>query len=445
MATWIKNPLRVWTGTAENADGGIVVAGDTIVELVSAGKAPTTPYENSFNADKLLLLPGLVNCHHHFYQTLTRACPPALNKGLFAWLRALYPLWAKLDQEAIAVSTELALAELMLSGCSLVCDHHYVFSESLDNAIDIQLELVERFGVRAVLTRGSMSLGTASGGLPPEAVVQSDDTILQDSERLLKKVAQQTLAQLALAPCSPFSVSSELMRESAALAREYGALLHTHLAETEDENQFCLQRFNLRPLDYLETVGWLNADVWLAHGIHFNHDEIQRLGEAGLGICHCPSSNMLLGSGICPVLALEEAGVAIGLGVDGSASNDASNMLQELRQAFLLQRLHSGAEQVSHEQVLSWATSGGARVLNQHAHTGRIAVGMKADLALFELDALRFSGAGDPLAALLLCGAHQVKHLMVNGAWRVLDGDIPGLDLEQLKWRHAAAAKKLLA
>ena len=442
---WIKNPLQVWTGTMENSAGGVVIYGDTIAELVPAGAQPQTAYQQSFDASGLVILPGLVNCHHHFYQTLTRACPPALNKALFPWLKALYPIWAKLDEAAIEVSTELALAELMLSGCSLACDHHYVFSRALCNAIDIQIEVVERLGLRAVLTRGSMSLGRDAGGLPPESVVQTDDAILLDSERLLKKVAPKPEVDLALAPCSPFSVSTPLMEQSATLARRYGGLLHTHLAETADENTFCLERFKLRPLDYLEKVGWLKNDVWLAHGIHFNDEEIQRLGAAEVGICHCPSSNMLLGSGICRVQELEQAGASIGLGVDGSASNDASNMMQELRQALLLQRLQYGAANIHHEHVLHWGTQGGAKLLNQHHHTGRLAVGMKADLALFDLEALRFSGAGDPIAALLLCGAHRVKHLMVNGVWRVVDGNIPGLDLNSLKHRHAQAAKKLLA
>ncbi|WP_339075381.1 amidohydrolase family protein [Teredinibacter turnerae] len=253
------------------------------------------------------------------------------------------------------------------------------------------------------------------------------------------------MIRVALAPCSPFSVTPELMESSAALARSYGALLHTHLAETEDENDFCIKRFGLRPVDYLEKVGWLAGDVWLAHGIFFNENEIQRLGRAGIGVSHCPSSNMVLASGICEVNALEAAGVAVGLGVDGSASNDGSNMIQEVRQGFLLQRLKYGAAAVTHEDALRWATIGGARVLGQDQTTGSIEVGKKADLALFALDDLRFSGAGDALAALVLCGAHQVSHLMVNGDWRVRNGEIPGLDIHRLRAEHQQAADRLAA
>ncbi|WP_028876102.1 8-oxoguanine deaminase [Teredinibacter turnerae] len=447
MTIWIKDPLAVWTGNDKDARGGVVVSGDTIVELIPAGKQPQQAYDEIFDARTLVLVPGLVNCHHHFYQTLTRAFPAALNKELFSWLRALYPVWAGLDEAAVTVSTRLALAELMLSGCTLVSDHHYLFNQHIQTAIDIQIAECERAGMRAVLTRGSMSLGKSAGGLPPDTVVQTDTDILNESERLLCKVRDRgnTMIQVALAPCSPFSVTPELMESSAALARSYGALLHTHLAETEDENDFCIKRFGLRPVDYLEKVGWLAGDVWLAHGIFFNENEIQRLGRAGIGVSHCPSSNMVLASGICEVNALEAAGVAVGLGVDGSASNDGSNMIQEVRQGFLLQRLKYGAAAVTHEDALRWATIGGARVLGQDQSTGSIEVGKKADLALFALDDLRFSGAGDALAALVLCGAHQVSDLMVNGDWRVRNGEIPGLDIHRLRAEHQQAADRLAA
>lgn len=445
MAVWIKNPLRVWTGNDLPAGGGIVVDGETITELVPAGARPETAYDDIFDASDLVLLPGLVNCHHHFYQTLTRAFPAALNKALFPWLRSLYPVWAGLDEKAIELSTQLAVAELMLSGCTLVSDHHYLFNSKLSMAIDLQMDACERAGIRAVLTRGSMSLGESSGGLPPDSVVQTDEEILRESERLLTKAQARNnrMIRVALAPCSPFSVTPELMEQSAKLARSYHALLHTHLCETEDENRFCLQRFGLRPVDYLEKVGWLADDVWLAHGIHFNDEEIQRLGGAGVGISHCPSSNMVLASGICRTKELQAAGAAVGLGVDGSASNDCSNMMQEVRQAFLLQRLKYGAEAVTHDSALHWATAGGAAVLGAGEEVGTLAVGKKADLAFFDLEDLRFSGAGDPLAALVLCGAHQVAHLMVNGQWRVVNGEIPGLDLYRLRAQHQQAALRL--
>ncbi|MEO0366134.1 MAG: 8-oxoguanine deaminase [Pseudomonadota bacterium] len=444
---WIRSPAAVWTGCEADASGGLVIEGRHIVECVAAGQAPAEPVDNVFDATDLVILPGLINCHHHFYQTLTRALPAALNQPLFPWLKALYPVWAGLDTEAIALSTELALAELILSGCTFASDHHYVFTPHLTDAIDVQVEVAMRLGARVALTRGSMSLGERDGGLPPDSVVQDPEIILRESARLIEQwhdPDSAAMVQIALAPCSPFSVTAELMRESARLARSTGVRLHTHLAETEDENTFCLETYGQRPLDYLESLDWLASDVWLAHGIHFTTDEIDRLGAAGVAISHCPSSNMVLASGVCPAPALEQAGCSIGLGVDGSASNDGSNMIGEVRQAFLLQRLHAGAERVSHEDALRWATAGGARVLGRTS-LGTLKPGQLADLGCYSLDELRFSGAGDPVAALVLCGAHQVQHLMVNGKWRVIDGEIPDVDLGALRARHDAAAKRLVA
>ncbi|MEM9171689.1 MAG: 8-oxoguanine deaminase [Pseudomonadota bacterium] len=443
--TWISNPLAVWTGTEDDASGGFVVDGNRIVECLPAGAIPSAPVDARFDATDGVILPGLVNCHHHFYQTLTRAFPAALNKPLFPWLQALYPVWAGLDSEAIEVSTTLALAELALSGCTLASDHHYLFTDAIDDAIDLQVGVARALGVRVVLTRGSMSLGERDGGLPPDTVVQTPSHILKESERLIGRYHDAdpaAMVQIALAPCSPFSVTDELMRDSAMLAREHGVRLHTHLAETEDENAFCLEHVGMRPLDYLESLGWLADDVWLAHGIHFTDDEVRRLGAAGTAICHCPSSNMLLASGQCPVSALSAAGCPVGIGVDGSASNDVSNMIAEVRQAMLLQRLGAGAEAITHDVALGWATAGGARLFAREA-LGTIAPGQLADFGIYTLDELRFSGAGDPVAALLLCGAQRVEHLMINGQWRVRDGDIPELDLAQLRHRHTAAARRL--
>lgn len=445
MRVHIKNPLAVFDGKTQLSCGGLVIDGQRITEVLPSGGKPASAVDETFDASDLVITPGLVNCHHHFYQTLTRAFPAALNQELFSWLTSLYPVWAGLDSEAIAVSTELALVELMLSGCTLASDHHYVFSDQLLDAVDVQVDVAQRLGVRVALTRGSMSLGEDDGGLPPQTVVQSNATILADSERLIKRFhdpAANAMTTIALAPCSPFSVTPQLMRDSAALAREHGVLLHTHLAETDDENSFCLQRTGMRPAAFLQSLGWVGDDVWYAHGIHFDDDEIGVLGEARVGISHCPSSNMLLASGICRTRELAAAGVNIGLGVDGSASNDGSNMIQEARQAFLLQRIRYGASAVSHEDALHWATRGGAEVLHR-SELGRIEVGALADLALYSLDELRFSGHGDPLAALVLCGAHQVKHLMVGGVWRVRDGDIAGLDLAALRARHRKAAQRL--
>lgn len=446
MKIWIRDPLAI---LGHHCDGGLVVENDIIIELVARGQTPkSTPLAQLqiMDAQQHVVLPGLINTHHHFYQTLTRACPPALNKPLFPWLQALYPIWAGLTPEMIALSTRLALAELLLSGCTTAADHHYLFPGSLTDAIDIQAEEAQKMGLRVMLTRGSMSLGEDQGGLPPQSTVQDEQVILDDSARLIKTHHQAgpgAMVQVALAPCSPFSVSTELMKASATLAREQGVRLHTHLAETHDETAFCQDMFGLRPLDYLESVGWLNSDVWLAHGIHFDDSEIARLGKAGTGICHCPSSNMVLSSGICRTLELQAAGAPVGLGVDGSASNDGSNLMQEVRQALLIGRLRYGADEMTHFKALQMATEGSAGCLGR-SDIGEIAVGKQADLALFKLDEPRFSGAGDPLAALMLCGAHRADHVMVGGNWRVKNGEITDLDLAALMAAHSAAAKKLV-
>ena len=441
-ATWIKQPSAVFTSNDLDAAGGIVVRDDRIVELVAMGKAPETPADNVFDASGKVLLPGLINSHHHFYQTLTRAYTPALNKPLFGWLKTLYPVWANLTEEAVAVSTRLALAELMLSGCTTASDHHYLFSSALTRAIDVQAEVAEELGMRVVLTRGSMSLSVDDGGLPPRTVTEPESTILAESERLIRRyhdAAPHGMCQIALAPCSPFSVTRELMRETAELARVHGVRLHTHLAETRDENDFCVAKFGMRPLDYLEDVDWLADDVWLAHGIHFTQAEIERLGAAGAGVCHCPSSNMVLASGICPVNDLLSADAPVGLGVDGSASNDCSNLMQEVRQALLIGRLRYGAESVTHRSVLRLATRGSADLLGR-PELGELRPGAAADIALFDLDEPRFSGHGDPLAALVMCGASRVADLMIAGVWRVRGGEIQGLDLDALMHEHRRMA-----
>ena len=441
---WIRSPLAILAG--KEARGGVAVRDGKISELVPSGETPDQPCE-IFDASNLVVLPGLINSHHHFYQTLTRAYGPALNKSLFGWLTTLYPVWANLTPDMIRLSTRLALAELLLSGCTCTSDHHYLFTDALGEAIDIQADEVRDLGIRATLSRGSMSLGEKDGGLPPDHVVQSPGAILADSERLIgayHETGEGALIQIALAPCSPFSVSEELMRETAALARKHNVRLHTHLAETEDENQFCLNTSGVRPLEFLERLDWLGPDVWLAHGIFFDNGELERLGEAGMSVAHCPSSNMYLASGMCRTLELEAAGVNVGLGVDGSASNDCSNLIQETRQAMLLQKLKYGADKVDHLKALTWATQGSARCLGRDG-IGRIEVGMQADLALFKLDEPRFSGAEDPLAALVVCGASKADAVMVGGNWRVRDGKVQGLDLGKLIADHSAAASALRA
>ena len=442
MRTWIKEPLAIF---AANAERGLVIEDGRIAETIGKGGAPSAPVDATFDASRHIVLPGLVNTHHHFFQTLTRAHPAAINKELFPWLVALYPIWARLTPGQLRVAARLALAELMLSGCTTAADHHYLFPAGLENAVDIEVEEAKAIGLRMTVTRGSMNRGQKDGGLPPDSVVQDADAILEDSERVLKlfhdpKPGAQI--RVALAPCSPFSIDKRLMSETARLAERYDCQMHTHLCETKEEERFCLDMYGVRPVDLLEETGWMSKRTWLAHGIHFNAEEISRLGRAGVGVGHCAASNMVLGSGVCPTCELEAAGSPVGLGVDGSASNDSSNMMEALRHALMIGRLRYGASGVSHLDVLRWASEGSARCLGRD-DIGRIAPGLEADLALFTLDEPRFSGAHDPLAALVLCGAHRADRVMVGGAWRVVDGAVVGLDLPALMAEHRAAALAL--
>lgn len=439
---WLKNPLAI---LAEGAEGGIVVAGDRIAELVPSGASPRTPVDQTFDAGRHVVLPGLINTHHHFYQTLTRAHPAAMDKELFPWLQSLYPIWGRLDAPSLRLAARLALTELLMSGCTTAADHHYLFPQGLDEAIDIEVEEAASLGIRVTLTRGSMDLSQKDGGLPPDHVVQDADTILADSERLIGRYhdrSQGSMVQIALAPCSPFSATKRLMRETAELAEKHDCRLHTHLGETEDENRFCEETFGCRPLDYLEEVGWLGPRTWLAHGIHFTTEECKKLGRHKVGVCHCPASNAVLASGFCPVKELAEAGAPVGLGVDGSASNDGSNMIAELRSALMVQRLrHGSAAAFTARDAVLLATTGSAACLGR-PELGRIAVGAQADLALFTLDELRFSGAHDPIAALVLCGAQGADRVMVAGRWRVEAGLPIGVDLKALREAHGRAAER---
>jgi 8-oxoguanine deaminase len=440
MRLWIKNPLAA---LANGEEGGLVVENSKIVALAERGKTPI--HDQVFDASRHVLLPGLINTHHHFYQTLTRAHPKAINKALFDWLKALYPVWARLNPESHRIATRLALTELLMSGVTTTSDHHYVFTPGLNAAMDIQVEEARAIGMRMTVTRGSMNLSEKDGGLPPDSVVQDHDTILADCERVIGVYHEReegAMIQIALAPCSPFSVTPDLMRATAQLAEKHDCRLHTHLAETRDEEAFCQATFKMRPLDYLESCGWLSDRTWLAHGIHFNDADIAKLGRHGVGVCHCPTSNMILASGQCRTCELEQAGVKLGLGVDGSASNDASNLMEGARHALLLNRLAYGPS-VTHHDVLRWATMGSAVCLGR-TDIGEIAVGKQADLALFTLEELRFSGAGDPLAALLLCGAHRADRVMVAGRWRVIDGLPVDVDVARLRAAHQKVAAEFI-
>ncbi|EFL88752.1 8-oxoguanine deaminase [Ahrensia sp. R2A130] len=444
MRLWIKNPMSI---LASGAEGGVVVEGSRIVELVAQGREPSAPVDRTFDASRHVVLPGLINTHHHFFQTLTRAHPAAINKELFPWLKALYPIWARnVKPEAFRLATRLALTELLMSGCTTVSDHQYLFPDGLENAMDIQVEEAARLGMRMTVTRGSMSLSEKDGGLPPDSIVQDDDTILADCERVLNKYHDRSdgsMLQVALAPCAPFTVTKRLMTETMELAHKHDCTCHTHLGETVDENDYCLEHFGCRPVDYLDELGWMNDRVWLAHGIHFNDDEVQRLGKHGVGVCHCPTSNMTLASGQCRTKELEAAGSPVGLGVDGSASNDNSNLMESVRHALMINRLTYDAESITHFDAFRWATEGSAKCLNRD-DIGKIAVGKQADLSFYTLDELRFSGAGDPLAALVLCGAHSADRVMVAGEWKVEDANPVNMDIVRLRHEHGAAAKAFL-
>jgi 8-oxoguanine deaminase len=411
--------------------------------LVRRGHVPSFSVDETFDASNHVVVPGLINTHHHFYQTLTRAHPQAINKELFPWLTALYPIWARLKPEHLRLATRVALVELLMSGCSTAADHHYLFPRGLENAIDIEVEEARALGLRMTVTRGSMNRSRKDGGLPPDEVVQDEDEILADSERVLKLFHDPTPGaqiKIGLAPCSPFSITKRLMTETARLAEKHDCQIHTHLCETKDEEDFCLAMYNMRPVDLLEETGWMSPRAWLAHGVHFNAEEVRRLGRAGVGVCHCAASNMTLASGLCPTKDLDAAGAPVGLGVDGSASNDSSNMMEALRLALMIGRLRYGAAAVTHHDVLRWATEGSARCLGR-TDIGRIETGLEADLALFKLDELRFSGAHDPLAALILSGARRADRVMIAGRWRVVDGAPLGVDIQALRAAHREAAQ----
>ncbi len=404
--------------------GGWLAARDGMVLAVGSGRVPDLIQEiprdqfRTFDARGCVVLPGLINTHHHLYQTRTRAWRDAVDSELFDWLTTLYPVWAKLSDQQFYEGALVGFRELMRSGCTLTTDHHYLFPvDASDELIDITIEAARETGIRFHPTRGSMTRSRKDGGLPPDTVVQDADTILADSERLISRYhdpAPGAMVRLALAPCSPFSVTPEIMRDTAVLARRHNVRLHTHLCETRDENDYCLKMYGQRPVDFLESVDWLTRDVWLAHGIWFNDDEIARLGAAGVGVAHCPTSNMRLGSGVCRVRDLRAAGVPVGLAVDGSASNDSSNLLAELRQALLLHRVIHGAAGMTVAEVLEMATLGGAGCLGRE-DVGSLKAGMACDAAVFDLSAIGYDGADDPLAALLLCHPEPAHAVIVGG------------------------------
>lgn len=401
-------------------------------------------------AERCVVLPGLVNTHHHLYQTFTRNLPGAQNQKLFDWLVTLYEIWRHLDPEVVYWSTLLGGAELLLTGCTTTSDHHYLFPKGAPaDLLDAQFEAAARLGIRIHVTRGSMSLGRSAGGLPPDDVVQDEGAILEDCERVLDRWHDPrpfAMQRVALAPCSPFSITERLLRDTVQLARRRGVRCHTHLAETEDENRFCLERYGRRPLDLMEDLEWVGPDIWYAHGIHFDDAEITRLARTQTGIAHCPASNMRLASGIAPVPAMLRRGVPVGLGVDGSASNDGSNMLAEVRQALLLSRVGFGAGALTAVEAVRLATQGSAALLGRAGELGTIEVGKAADCILVDVSGLDRAGAlADPLAALVFTGISQRVHAaIVGGEVVVRDGRLVTVDEEEIaRTAHALSFRML--
>ena len=430
---------------SEWTDGGIYVVDNEIRAVGSTADLPTEA-DRIIDARGMIVLPGLVNTHHHFYQTLTRNVPGTQNANLFNWLQTLYPIWGGLTPEAVYVSSKIAIAELMLSGCTTSSDHTYIWPNGA--RIDDQIQAAAEMGFRFHAARGSMSVGESQGGLPPDSVVESEAAILHDSRRVVEAYhdpARFAMLRIVLAPCSPFSVSPDLMRESLALARSYGVHSHTHLAETLDEERYCLATFARRPVELAEDLGWVGDDVWHAHMVHPSGEEVARLGRTRTGVAHCPSSNMRLASGIAPVRGLRQAGARVGLGVDGSASNDGSHMLAEARQTLLLQRVTGGPDAMTAREALRLATRGGAEVLGRD-DIGCLAPGMAADFVGYRLDTLALAGGAihDPLAALVFCWPPYADLSVINGRVRVEQGSLVDVDLPPLIERHNALARALV-
>lgn len=402
------------------------------------------------DASKCVVIPGMVNTHHHFYQTLTRNLQAVQNAELFDWLIYLYNIWAKLDEDSIYYSSLLAMGELLKTGCTTSTDHHYVYPQNVTGDImGLQFSAAEKLGMRFSPTRGSMSLSKKDGGLPPDSVVQTEDEILKDSERVIQKYhdsSEFSMRKIVLAPCSPFSVTEQLMKDSVELARKYGVRLHTHLAETKDENDFCEQHYGRRPLKLMEDCGFIGNDVFYAHGIHFNDDELKQLAETGTHIAHCPSSNMRLGSGICRVKEMLERGINVGLAVDGSASNDTSDMLGEARNALLLQRVTKGADAIKTNQVFKIASENGAKLLN-FEKVGQLKEGWAADIAMFNINKIEYCGAlSDPLAALIFSGYnHETEYTIVNGKVVVEKGKLVGFDEQELINKANEISNKMIS
>jgi cytosine/adenosine deaminase-related metal-dependent hydrolase len=422
----------------EFPDGWVLIR-DGLVEAVGGGGAPVAALVVDLAG--AVVTPGLVNTHHHLYQTLTRA--RAQEATLFEWLRELYPVWARIDAEAEYAAARTGLAELALSGCTTVFDHHYVFPRGREGLWEAEVQAARELGVRIVASRGSMDLGESDGGLPPDSLVEPIDEVLAETERLAGLQDEDGLVQLAVAPCSPFSVTKELMVESAALARRLGLRLHTHLAETVEEDEYCRQLYGCRPVEYLDELGWIESDVWCAHCVHLSAEDIGAFGGAGVGVAHCPTSNLRLGAGVAPVRDLVESGVPVGLGVDGSASNERSDLFFEVKQALLVARGRGGPRAMTVRDALRLGTRGGASVLGRD-DIGRLAPGKRADIAVWRTDGLELGGAqADPVAGLVLSAPHRVDRLYVGGEEVVRDGHLVRGDEVEIAREHRKQAGRL--
>jgi cytosine/adenosine deaminase-related metal-dependent hydrolase len=413
-------------------ESGWVLAENGVVAAVGAGVEPEA--EERVDLAEAVVTPGLVNTHHHLYQTLTRA--RAQEADLFTWLKALYPVWARVDAEAEHAAARTGLAELALSGCATVFDHHYVFPPGCGDLVEAEMTAARELGVRLIPSRGSMDLGESDGGLPPDSLVEDPDDVLAETERLAARYPE-----LVVAPCSPFSVTGRLMRESAELARRLGLTLHTHLAETAEEEGYCRELYGCRPAEYMDALGWLDRDVWCAHCVHLNDADVARFAETGTGVVHCPSSNLRLGAGVAPVRPLLDAGVRVGLGVDGSASNERGDLFLEVKQALLVARGRNGPSALTVREALRLGTRGGAQVL-QRDDIGSLEAGKSADLAAWRTDGLELGGAEDPVAGLVLSGPHVVDRLVVAGEDVVRDGELVRADEREIAREHRRAAAR---
>ena len=435
------------TAAGDDYEFGYVAIEGGRISSVGSGRAPEEYRDEGvlhIDGSGCLATPGLVNCHHHLYQWVTRGL--AQQATLFEWLVTLYPVWAHIDAEIERTAARAGLSALALSGCATTTDHHYVFPRGAGDLVEVEIEAAKEIGLRFHPCRGSMDLGRSRGGLPPDGVVEDRDEILAASEEAIERFhdpSPDSMLRIALAPCSPFSVTRELMAEAAELARKKGVRLHTHLAETKDEEEFCLEQYGVRPVEYLEDLGWLGGDVWLAHCVHLNEDEVERFGETGTGVAHCPSSNARLGAGIAPLASLLESGAPVGLGVDGAASNEAGELGMEMREALILARLAGGPAALTAREALELATIHGARCLGREAEIGSLEPGKLADVALWRVDDLVHAGIFDPVAALIFGPAPRVEHLLVNGQIVVEGGKLNTADVEMVAGELSTASKRL--